>query len=490
MSLSPRLPVTLPGASALPLLLLGVTLAGCGDSGREDSTASASGGSNSGITLTITATDGDDDDDNSNSNSNSGSDSNNSGTDSGDSTSGSAGMTSDDSGVDTIPKLDLAPTPDLELGCGDGIGGGGNDIDESFIWVPTTSDGTVTKIDTRTVVAVGRYATGPSGGTESSSRTAVSGDGRFVVVNNRGTGRSTAVAANLADCIDANNDGVITTSQNGNDTLAWGTDECMVWTVVHNTWGGSYTGGPRGITWTLGDWNEATCSYDNAKVWLGFLANNGDGHLVMLDGATGVQENIVIVPGWNGQGYAPYGGALDPLGRPWFTGLRGELVRVNTNNNPVDATRIAQPANIQTYGMTVDPNGNPWMAGCSGPVSTYDIQSGQWISVAGTSACHRGMAIDHDGHGWVASNGPCELVEVDSATRTLVAKHQLAQCSTAIGVSVDVDGYVWLVDQGGWAWKIDPLNVPAAQMISLPGDHYVYSDMTGGQLKSVAPPLG
>ena len=55
MSLSPRLPVTLAGASALPLLLLGVTLAGCGDSGREDSTASASGGSNSGITLTITA---------------------------------------------------------------------------------------------------------------------------------------------------------------------------------------------------------------------------------------------------------------------------------------------------------------------------------------------------------------------------------------------------------------------------------------------------
>ncbi|HRI10448.1 MAG TPA: lyase, partial [Nannocystaceae bacterium] len=152
--------------------------------------------------------------------------------------------------------------------------------------------------------------------------------------------------------------------------------------------------------------------------------------------------------------------------------------------------RIPQPGNIQTYGMTVDPDGNPWMGGCSGPVSTYDIASQQWISIAGTGACHRGMAVDHDFHVWVASNGPCGLVEIDGKTRTLVAQHQLAQCSTAIGVSVDVDGYVWLVDQEGWAWKIDPANVPAMQMMQVPSYHYVYSDMTGGQLKSVIKPPG
>jgi streptogramin lyase len=55
--------------------------------------------------------------------------------------------------------------------------------------------------------------------------------------------------------------------------------------------------------------------------------------------------------------------------------------------------------------------------------------------------------IDHNGHGWIASNSPCGLVEIDGKSRTLVANHKLAQCSTPIGVSVDVDGYVWLVDQ-------------------------------------------
>ncbi|MFZ6177466.1 lyase [Nannocystis pusilla] len=384
------------------------------------------------------------------------------------------------------PKFDLGVTPDGGMGCA-----GDMDIDESFIWIPATSDGLVSKINTRTLVEEARYLTGPSGAAESVSRTAVSGDGRFVVVNARGTGRSTAVAANIADCIDFNGDGQITTSTSVADIKPWGTDECVVWTLVHANWSGQYIEGPRGITWTIGDYDKATCTYKNQKVWLGFGAlQAGSANMVRLDGATGVMEQSLEAVAWNGSGYAPYGGALDPLGNAWFTGLRGELARVNANENPITLTRIPQPSNIQTYGMTVDRNGNPWLAGCSGPVSTYDVATSQWISVAGTNACHRGMAIDHDDHAWVASNSPCGLVEIDVPTRTLVAQHTLAQCSTPIGVSVDVDGFVWLVDQQGWAWKIDPLNVPAMQNIPVAGDHYVYSDMTGGQLKSVTPPPG
>lgn len=414
-------------------------------------------------------------------------------------TEGTVGLTDSDSGVPTTsngtmtgvttqnpPKFDLGVTPDAGMSCS-----GNMDIDESFIWIPATSDGLVSKINTRTMVEEARYLTGPSGSAESVSRTAVAGDGRFVVVNARGTGRSTAVAANIADCIDVNGDGQITTSTSVADIKPWGTDECVVWTILHANWSGGYTHGPRGITWTIGDYDKASCTYQNQKVWLGFGAMQpGSANFVRLDGATGLLEQSLEAPGWVGSDYAPYGGALDPMGHAWFTGLRGELVRVNTEQNPITLTRIPQPANIQTYGMTVDRNGNPWLAGCSGPVSTYDVPSGQWISVAGTNACHRGMAIDHDDHAWVASNGPCGLVEIDVPTRTLVAQHTLAQCSTPIGVSVDVDGFVWLVDQQGWAWKIDPLNVPAMQMIPVAGDHYVYSDMTGGQLKSVTPPPG
>lgn len=475
-------------ASVFPGLIALIALSGCGDPPSETGSESDSASSITIASITASASNSNSGS-NSNSNSNSGSDTDGTGTDSGPTTgigTNSEGPTSE--GSDSGLKFDLGDTKDFDSGCS-GMGGGGM-ADESFIWIPGTSDGTVAKIDTRTLVEVARYAIGPAAGSESPSRTAVSGDGRFVIVNSRGTGRSTAVAANIADCFDANNDGMITTSQNAADIKLWGTDECIIWTNVHPTWGGSNQAGPRGITWTIGDWNEGTCSFINQKAWLGFLSGGGEGHLVRFDGATGVQEELLAVPGWVGSGYAPYGGALDPDDHPWFTGLRGELVRVNTEQNPATVTRFNQPGNIQSYGMTVDPEGNPWMAGCSGPVSTYDVGTNQWISVPGTSACHRGMAIDHDFHVWVASNGPCELVEIDGPTRTLIAKHPLAQCQTPIGVSIDVDGYVWLVDQGGWAWKIDTANVAAMQQIQVSGLHYVYSDMTGGQLKSVTQPPG
>ena len=457
----------------IPLALL----VACGDSGRETASDSAASSSASQVTL-VTLTNGDASDSTPTTG-----------------TGGTGTGGADTSGATTGPpttsstmsasstggglKFDLGGTPDIAIGCGDS---GGGMLDTSYIWIPSTSDGWVSKINTRTMTEEARYFTGPDGGVESVSRTAVSGDGRFVVVNARGSGRSTAVAANVEDCNDANVDGMITTSTGPGDIKPWGTDECIAWTLVHAGWDGNQTHGPRGISWTAGEWSEAMCAFINPKVWLGYLANDGTAHMVRLDGPTGAIEQDLLVPGWDGSGYAPYGGALDPLQRPWFTGLRGELARVEVAANPITVTRFSQPFEIQSYGMTVDPDGNPWLGGCSGPVSTYDVNSGQWISIPGTNACHRGMAVDHDFHVWVASNGPCGLVEIDGKTRTLVAQHQLAQCSTPIGVSVDVAGYVWLVDQEGWAWKIDTKNVPAMQMMMVPGSHYVYSDMTGGQL--------
>jgi hypothetical protein len=114
----------------------------------------------------------------------------------------------------------------------------------------------------------------------------------------------------------------------------------------------------------------------------------------------------------------------------------------------------------------------------------------QYIHIPGTeNGCYRGVTADEN-FTWVANNSPCNLAQVDRATNTLVGFHNTNPCSTVIGLSVDIEKFVWLVDQEGWAWKIDPLNVPAMQMIPVSGSHYVYSDMTGGQLKSVSPPPG
>ncbi|WAS99395.1 lyase [Nannocystis punicea] len=364
---------------------------------------------------------------------------------------------------------------------GDGMGMG--PIEKSFIWIPSQDLSDVAKVNTQTLVEVARYKTGPGG--DSPSRTAVSLDGRFVVVNNRQTGTSSMFAANIEDCVDKNGNGMIDTSQNKNDVRPWMADECLRW---HIQWpfAGGFSNGPRGVTWTPGTWDTNLCQYVEPKVWLGYNAPGGFAHFVRIDGATGTIEETVPVPNWNGQGYAPYGGALDPEFRPWFGGLRGEFVRVNTDQNPITVSRWTAPFNIQSYGFTVDGDGNPWFAGCSGPVSTFDADTEQYTSVPGTNACFRGITADKD-HVWVASNGPCALLQIDRQTKTLVASHNTNPCSTAIGLSVDAEKFVWLVDQEGWAWKIDPDNVPGMQQVQVPGSHYVYSDMTGGQLLSIIP---
>ena len=360
---------------------------------------------------------------------------------------------------------------------------GGGMVDKSFIWVPSSSTADVAKINTQTLQELARYRVGA--GNDSPSRTAVSADGRFVVVNSRQTGHSAMIAANIEDCVDKNGNGMIETSQNKNDLRPWLADECLRWNIQW-PYAGQFQDGPRGVTWTPGTWDYDQCKYVNPKVWIGYQAAGGNGHFARVDGETGVVEETLIAPGWNGQGYSPYGAALDPQFRPWFGGLRGEFLRIDTDQNPITLTRFTPPGNTQSYGFTVDPDGHPWFAGCGGAVSTYDPDAMTYTSIPNTQACFRGIAADEN-YVWAAANGPCGLAQIDRKTNTLVQFHNTNPCSTAIGVSIDAEKFVWLIDQEGWGWKIDPMNVPAMQKIDIAGSHYVYSDMTGGQLQSILP---
>ena len=364
------------------------------------------------------------------------------------------------------------------------------DVEKSYLWVANTDQGSVSKVNTLTLIEEARYRTGPSGGTESPSRTAVSLDGRFVIVNNRGTGSSAVIAANLDDCKDKNGNGTIETSKNKNDLLAWQADECLMWSVQH-PFKGDIGSGPRGVTWTPGTFDQVDCVFKDPKIWVGFLpVANATAHMVRLDGMTGAVEETLVINNWT-QGdtfWGPYGAALDKDKNVWFTGLRGELFRINTANNPATFDRWTPPPGTESYGMTVDPDGDPWMAGCQGPLTTFDPDTNQFTAVPGTNACYRGIAADKEGGMWVASNGNCGVMQINHVTNTVIQFHNLAQCLTPVGVSTDLEGFVWLVDENLGAWKIDPLAPNNKTLVNITGDHYTYSDMTGGQLKSVIQP--
>ncbi|PRQ05857.1 Virginiamycin B lyase [Enhygromyxa salina] len=377
-------------------------------------------------------------------------------------------------------------------GDGDPCASGGSAVDFSYLWVANTDQGSVSKIDTQSVTELARYRTGPANVEHSPSRTTVSLDGRFALVGNRASGSVTLVAAHPGDCIDENVDDTITTSQGPDDLLDWGDDECVLWSTALPDVGPGIESGPRGMTFDPGDLDPNTCAYSNPKIWVGWhgsLAN--EVHMARLNPSDGAIEEVVDIQDWDRgwADYPPYGAAYDGHGGVWFTALRGDAFRLDTKELSVE--RWVVPEQTQAYGMTVDPEGKVWFAGCGGPVTVLEPETDTFTTIPGTEGCNRGVASDRLGNAWIAMNAPCGLAQVDRQTKQLIRIHTPPefddQCSTPVGVSIDAEGFVWMVDQDGWAWKIDPESYDK-ELLAIPGNHYTYSDMTGGGLNAVVFP--
>ncbi|HET6584187.1 MAG TPA: hypothetical protein VFG69_12080, partial [Nannocystaceae bacterium] len=223
----------------------------------------------------------------------------------------------DDDASDEVTVFDVGPN-DVPAGCDPGQGTASADF--SIIWIANSPNGTVSKIDTKSATEIARYRTGP--GAPDPSRTSVNLAGDVAVSNRQGS--VTKIAAELVDCVDANADGMITTSQGPNDVLDWGTDECVLW---HHDAGfdegvAGSQGGPRATAWEPGEIDPDTCESVNADLWFAFRNQPADSATVrQLDGATGDVIGEVVIEDWPcNWGHGPYGGAMDANGDFWLLG--------------------------------------------------------------------------------------------------------------------------------------------------------------------------
>ena len=129
---------------------------------------------------------------------------------------------------------------------------GGAGMFFSYAWVANTDQGSVSKINTDTMIEEARYYTDPAqSGAASPSRTSVSADGRFMVVSNRDRGSVTKIAATIEDCVDKNGDGVIQTSKDKSELLPYLQEECILWTTTLTA--NNHQWGPRATTFGIPD---------------------------------------------------------------------------------------------------------------------------------------------------------------------------------------------------------------------------------------------
>jgi hypothetical protein len=419
------------------------TACGGGSDGRD-------GGDGSGILTAGASETGDDGADGASSGASDGS---------GSSQSGGSGQDGDDD--DGEIKWDLGVQPDVELGCGDGGNfGGGGDPDFSYIWIANSSQGTISKINTETMVEEGRYLVRPDGA-GNPSRTSVNLNGDVAVANR--AGGVTKVFARLSDCPDPNN-----TSTGPNDIRPW-PDGCVAWHVpfAYST--------QRPVAWTQGEFNKASCRYDDTKLW---TSGGNPGHdVILIDGDSGVVEQTIpiAVPV---NTYGIYGGAVDSAGNFWGSQLgQGTLVNVSLQ----DFTVKTWPMAASGYGMTVDHKGNVWT--CSSTVARFNPQTETWQTAAagGSGGCME----DGKGTLWLANS---TLVGVDIDTMQVVKSIPLPQY--VHGVSIDFYGYVWAVSLfQPQAYRVDPQTETFDTFTGLT-QPYTYSDMTGFALSNAGGPSG
>jgi hypothetical protein len=450
------------------------------------------------------------------------------GTDGSESNSGSNSNSNSNSGGDGDgdgdgPKLDMDNSDTGGMGCEEGPGGGTGDIEFSNIWIANSPDGTISKIDTITATEIGRYQVTPQPQNNvlvGPSRTSVSLYGDMVVADR--SGGLAKIHARQEDCVDANNNGQIETSTN-NVALPYGQDECLAWRIDIPRMAGVYEDrrGPRAVQWTLPDGIES-CDFSGARVWVAFCnENDNDGTVWLVDGDTGDVDIEIPIPGMMCEMMGPYGGGIDKQNNFWFVenDTRKALYKAESNCEPGGGENCFEvfdrpDPDMNPYGITVDSEGRVWMAGENNSLYYYDSVNGVWAnfkseldsffsSKGNPTNILRGLMMDSEGVLWIATvqqfgGGPYPgLLEVDTTQEPFVyeyfSKETLGdQLQHAAGISIDVEGYVWLVDTfSNAAYKIDAHNPSIYTRVGGLNQPYTYSDMTGFALNQVGfPPQG
>jgi hypothetical protein len=369
-------------------------------------------------------------------------------------------------------KWDILEIPDA----GHTHCGFGSDFAYSYLWAANSAQGTLSKIDTKTVTERGRYIVRPDGA-GSPSRTSVSLSGHVAVANRNGG--ITKIWADPSFCEDTNGIPGIQTSE-GPAFLPWGQDECIAWYRPMNY------NSQRPIAWGPGVFNPETCAWEKEELWT--AGTNQDGKIVihLLDGDDGSDKAVITVPtgagGLNHDFFGIYGAAVDGDGNFWGSqlGSNGRLIRVN--HADMSYKIWDTPNGPHWYGMTVDADGMVWL--CSGTVGRFDPETETWITaqVGGWTGC---MADAQDNGLLWMSNGN----GVVGVNRDTLQVEKIWEAAGSYGISIDFEGYIWAVASGSNANKIDP---DTGQFWTYPGlvGAYTYSDMTGYALNHVGTPSG
>jgi len=394
--------------------------------------------------------------------------------------------------------------------------GGDAEVSATFIWIANSGEGTVSKIDTRSMEELGRYWTSPQKNGHP-SRTSVGGTGAVVVANRGGGGDFGAnptgvvkIHANHDDCEDRNGNGMVDTSTGAADIKEWMEDECMAWWTPLDFFSN------RPISWAppagpdLPEtvWTAGTTSCLSGGCSFSVLRLNGDtgaieervefGPLTGVSFVSSIVGGGIPIPGLMlpdmGDtiigNYGPYGGAADAGGNFWgFNSNTMHLFRVDALTLEARTWEIPM---ANGYGITIA-KGHIFLCGDLG-ITRFDPATQTFTENFGAiDTGFNGCMTDGGDKIWVgggADFGINGLHAFDANSLQFIQSYDVG--GQVKGVSIDFDGKVWGVGGGSSspdndkAFRLDPMTGTVDIFRGLV-QAYSYSDMTGFGLQNSGP---
>jgi hypothetical protein len=371
------------------------------------------------------------------------------------------------------------------------------------IWPSSSGTGQIFKVDTRTFEILGAYWTGPLhgngdgfGGGDSPSRTAVDDSGNVIISNRAfgGQGSLTKVAANEADCVDRNGNGMIDTSHSWDDLLDFDShddwdDECIMWHVVA---GRANDGVPRAVA------IHSVTDLDGLPHDYGWVGLYSESKFVEFDVETGEMTGEEAPT----PGFTPYGCAIDRDGWLWASSLSTTVGRFDTASPDDSFETIAMPAGGQSYRVIVDENNTPWTSG--NDLYRYNREDETWTAAGLTGNGGFGyvgnVASDGEGSLWVGTytDGQYVYRVSNDPDEDELEWHTVDTPGTnTFGTGVDFDGHAWAFGYTeGTATVIDIEDESTTHVLNDCGGAgclsypYVRGDITGLQRRNALNPRG
>lgn len=297
-----------------------------------------------------------------------------------------------------------------------------------FLWVPSPSEGIVSKIDARSGIEIARYTIGPKGDTWAPCAVACDLDGNAYVACGGfdTTGKIVKIFANGSR--DLNGDGAIRTcgDTDGNlkitpsEVLSWGEDDRVrLFAEVGNV-----------------DSTPATILFDpNGYMWVGLW---GECSIVKLDPKTGNVLGTVMLSERPSTMIAGEQGSLWVLCRD-----NRMLCQVNTVTCTISASyNLGQ---CSPGGICMDKNGKIWIGDYLGGLIGYQTRSGVWSrhSTPG-NAGYAGVTVDRNGDIWAACPEGNTVAHFSGEDGSLVDVVPAGKRPDSI--SCDEDGYIWALN--------------------------------------------